>query len=232
MSGACGCCPARVMVYFVLALAFFEHSSSQAVWDKLGAGLRRVTVSRPGASSLSRARRRVGSAPLHRLFEVLASPMATRTQTGSFYRGLQVVTVDGTTLSIPDEKAVTWRFPKHGGPVLEFGYPLLRLVTLVECGTRALLGASFGPDTTGELSYARGLLHHLDASMVLLAVQRSAAWSVGSPGRSNRGSVGRGGTCARVEAPQVGLPNTVDVCFGGVGARPPRPNRPLGGSAE
>lgn len=34
---------------------------------------------------------------------------------------------------------------------------------------RALLGAAFGPDTTGELGYARRLLSHLDASMVLLA---------------------------------------------------------------
>ena len=30
--------PARVVVYFVLALAFFERSSYTAVWGKLGAG--------------------------------------------------------------------------------------------------------------------------------------------------------------------------------------------------
>lgn len=161
--------PARVMVYFVLALAFFERSSCQAVWDKLSAGLGRIVETRPCASSLSRARRRLGSAPLRRLFEILAGPVAARTQTASFYRGLRVVAVDGTTLSIPDEKALTWRFPKHIGEVKEFGYPLLRLVALVECGTRALLGASFGPDTTGELGYAHSLLHHLDHSMVLLA---------------------------------------------------------------
>ncbi|WP_329190861.1 IS4 family transposase [Actinacidiphila glaucinigra] len=161
--------PARVVVYFVLALAFFERSSYQAVWDKLEAGLHGIAVARPCASSLSRARRRLGSAPLRRLFEILAGPVAARTQPGSFYRGLRAVAMDGTALSIPDEEAVTWRFPKHGGRVLEFGYPLLRLVALVECGTRALLGAAFGPDTTGELGYARRLLSHLDASMVLLA---------------------------------------------------------------
>ncbi|GAA0313616.1 hypothetical protein GCM10009540_36370 [Streptomyces turgidiscabies] len=77
--------------------------------------------------------------------------------------------MDGTTLSVPDEEAVTWRFPKNRGVMLEFGYPLLRRVTLAECGTRALIGAAFGPDTTGELGYAHRLLHHLDASMVLLA---------------------------------------------------------------
>ncbi|WTW50507.1 IS4 family transposase (plasmid) [Streptomyces sp. NBC_00015] len=161
--------PARVMVYFVLALAFFEGSSHRAVWDKLSVGLSGITVARPGASSLSRARCRLGSAPLRHLFEILAGPVATRAQTGSFYRGLRVAAVDGTTRAVPDEKAVTRRFPKRRGEVKEFGYPILRLVALIECGTRSLLGAAFGPGTTGELGYAHQLLDRLDASMILLA---------------------------------------------------------------
>jgi hypothetical protein len=161
--------PARVVVYFVLALTFFERCSYRAVWDELGAGLGGIKVVRPCASSLSRARRRLGATPLRRLFEILAGPVAIPAQTGSFYRGLRVVAVDGTTLTVPDEEALTWHFPKHVGEVKEFGYPLLRLVALVECGTRALLGAVLGPDTIGELGYARRLLHHLDASTVLLA---------------------------------------------------------------
>ncbi|MFF4693519.1 IS4 family transposase [Streptomyces sp. NPDC001307] len=160
--------PARVVVYVVLALAFFERSSYRAVWDKLCAGLGGIVVARPCASSLSRARR-LGRAPLRRLFEVLADPVAARTQTASFNRGLRVVAVDGATFSIPDEEALNWRFPKHVGEVKEFGYPLLRLVARVECGTRVLLGAAFSPDTIGELGYAHGLLHRLDRSMVLLA---------------------------------------------------------------
>lgn len=102
--------PARGVVYFVLTLAFFERSSYPAVWDKLCAGLRGIAVARPCA-----ARRRLGSAPLRRLFEILVGPVATRAQASSFHHGLRVVVVDGTTLSIPDEEAVTWRFPKHGG---------------------------------------------------------------------------------------------------------------------
>ncbi|MFD5429315.1 transposase domain-containing protein [Streptomyces sp. NPDC127084] len=50
--------PARVVVYFVLALAFFERSSYQAVWAKLTAGMGSVPVARPCASSLARAWRR------------------------------------------------------------------------------------------------------------------------------------------------------------------------------
>jgi hypothetical protein len=161
--------PSRVVVYFVLALALFERCSYRAVWDKLTAALGGLPLARPAMSSLSRARRRIGAAPLRRLFETLAGPVGFRGQAGVFYRGLRTVAVDGTCLHVPDDPAVTWRYPKRKGERLEFGYPLLRLVALVECGTRAVLAAAFGPEATGELSYTRRLLDALDTSMLLLA---------------------------------------------------------------
>lgn len=161
--------PARVVVYFVLSLALFEHCSYTAVWRKLTAALGALAPVTPAASSLARARRRVGTAPLRRLFETLAGPVAARGQTGSFYRGLRTVALDGTHLHVPDQDTITWRYPKRSGQVMEFGYPLLRLLAVVECGTRAVLAACFGPDDVGELTYARGLLGCLDRSMLLLA---------------------------------------------------------------
>jgi transposase IS4-like protein len=98
--------PARVVVYFVLALALFEHCSYSAVWGKLTAALGALAPVAPAASSLTRARRRIGTAPLRRLFETLAGPVAGRGQTGSFYRGLRTVALDGTHLHVPDEDAV------------------------------------------------------------------------------------------------------------------------------
>lgn len=97
--------PSRVVVYFVLALALFEHCSYRAVWGKLTASLGALALVRPAASSLARARRRVGTAPLRRLFEILAGPVADPGQTGSFYRGLRTVALDGTHLHTPD-----WRW--------------------------------------------------------------------------------------------------------------------------
>src|SRR5207247_9962354 len=41
-------------------------------------------------------------------------------------------------------------------------------MTLCETGTRALIGAVFGPRATGETEYARRLLHLLDATMLVL----------------------------------------------------------------
>ncbi|QKZ16112.1 transposase [Streptomyces chartreusis] len=77
--------------------------------------------------------------------------------------------VDGTLLHAPDDETLTWRYPKRAGEGLEFGYPLLRLLTLVECGTRALIAAAFGPESEGELPHAKRLLAALDKTMLLLA---------------------------------------------------------------
>jgi hypothetical protein len=161
--------PSRVVVYFVLAPALFEHCSYRATWGKLVAGLEELALVRPSISSLSRARRRIGVAPLRRLFETLAGPVAVRGRPGVFYRGLRTVAIDGTSLHVPDDETVTWRYPKRKGEKLEFGYPLLRLLVLIECGTRAVIAAAFGPEDEGELSYAQRLLGALDRSMLLLA---------------------------------------------------------------
>lgn len=161
--------PSRVVVYFVLALALFEHCSYRAVWDKLTAGLGSLCLTRPAMSSLSRARRRIGAAPLRLLFDTLAGPVGLHGQAGVFYRGLRTVAVDGTLLRAPDDPALTRHYPKRPGTHAELGYPLLRLLVLIECGTRAVLAAAFGPDTTGELPYARKMLHALDTTMLLLA---------------------------------------------------------------
>ncbi|WP_324606705.1 transposase [Kitasatospora azatica] len=45
---------------------------------------------------------------------------------------------------------------------------MLELMTLVETGTRALIGAVFGTTSDGETAYARRLLHHLGPDMLVL----------------------------------------------------------------
>ncbi|MFK0297509.1 IS4 family transposase [Streptomyces sp. NPDC090442] len=172
----CRLLPARVVVYFILALALFESCSYRAVWGKMTAGLAGLAVVCPHSSSLSRARRRLGARPLRVLFEVLSGPVAWLDTSGAYWRGMRPVAFDGTSLQLPDRDPVTARFPKRRGEVREFGYPLLRLVTLIETGTRAVIGAAFGPEAEGELVYAGRLLHRLQAEMLVLADAGFDAW--------------------------------------------------------
>jgi hypothetical protein len=82
------------------------------------AGLQGLPLVRPAVSSLSRAWRRIGASPLRRLFETLAGPVTHRHQPGAFYRGLRTVAVDGTSVHVPGEEALTWRYPKRSGEKL------------------------------------------------------------------------------------------------------------------
>ena len=89
-------------------------------------------------------------------------------QPGAFYRGLRTVAIDGTFLHVPDDAdASPGVIRKRAGESLEFGYPLLRLLALVECGTRAVLAAAFGPEDhrrTGLCARAAGRAGRHDAA--------------------------------------------------------------------
>ncbi|GGN39199.1 hypothetical protein GCM10011578_085460 [Streptomyces fuscichromogenes] len=69
------CRPSRGGVYFALALGLFEHLGSGLVWTKLVVGLT-SRVSEPSEKALRDLRRRIGPAPVKRLFEGLAGPLA------------------------------------------------------------------------------------------------------------------------------------------------------------
>lgn len=170
--------PTRVVVYFVLALALFEHGSYRGVWGKLVAGLRVLTLATPSVSGLARARRRVGPKPLRALFEAVSGAVGRPSTPGVFWRGLRTVAIDATSLHVPDSAAIGVRYAKRSGVQRTFGYPLLRLSVLVECGTRAILAAAFGPESEGELGQARRLLDTLTRGMLVLADAGYDSWEL------------------------------------------------------
>jgi hypothetical protein len=81
-----------------------------------------------------------------------------------------VTAIDGTQIAIADSAANRDRFPKpRGGPNGEAGYPMIRLIVIVAVGTRSVIEAVFGPDSTGELTYADRVAAALRPGMLLLA---------------------------------------------------------------
>lgn len=167
--------PSRVVVYLLLAGCLFPEVGYRGVWRKLAAGLGGMPIADPSASALAQARRRVGPAPLRWLFELLRGPAALPGQHGTWWRGLLVCAIDGTTLTVPDSAAVGSRFTKQAGNHGGTGYPQLRLLALVACGTRAIIDVVFGPTTIGETTYAPRLLSSLRAGMIVLADRNFAA---------------------------------------------------------
>ena len=185
--------PARLGVYFVLGCCLFSTKPYLDVIGEVTAGLRAALAAvgwePPATTALSRARARIGERPLESLFRRLCSALSPGRAPWSHLGGLLVVAVDGTTVSAYDSAANAAAFGKPGtgkkrrrragGPPGRAGqeqdevaYPQLRLVTLLACGTRALLDAAIGPARgtgTGEQALARGLLRSLRPGMLLLA---------------------------------------------------------------
>jgi Insertion element 4 transposase N-terminal/Transposase DDE domain len=164
--------PARVVVYLLLAGCLFAEAGYSQVWRRLAAGLDGLPVAAPSASALTQARRRLGPGPLRELFFLLRGPHPA----GARWRGLLVVAIDGTIMSVADSAANLAVYSKQsGGRNGPSGYPMLRLLVLVSCGTRTVIDAVFRPFSQGETTCTPLLLSSLRAGMLLLADRNFAA---------------------------------------------------------
>jgi Insertion element 4 transposase N-terminal/Transposase DDE domain len=161
--------PSRAGMYFLLAMCLFPQASYLGVWGKLTAALGGLGLGVPTPKALRDLRRRVGAAPVKALFGVLAGPLGQPRTPGIMFGRYRTVAFDGCrSIRVPDTARNRAWLGKMNAALGEAGYPLIQLMTLVETGTRALIGAAFGSPADGEATWARQLLHLLDASMLVL----------------------------------------------------------------
>jgi Insertion element 4 transposase N-terminal/Transposase DDE domain len=168
--------PARVVVYYVLAMALFADSSYEEVMRQLVEGLSWTsgwgqTWEVPSKVAIFLARQRLGPEALELLFGAAACPIAGEATRGAFYRGLRLMSLDGTCLDVADTEANDEAFGRPGtGRGQGIGaFPQLRLVGLAECGTHAICDAALGPYSSSEKELADRLLGGLREGMLCLA---------------------------------------------------------------
>ena len=166
--------PAHVVVYYVIALALYMQSSYREVLRCLLEGVQwlldpAVTLKVAGNSGISQARTRLGWEPLRQLHDEVVKPIAVAATKGAWYRGLRLVSVDGSTLEIADETANDAAFGRPGASRGVSAFPQLRFVALVENGTHVLFGTQLAPYATGEITLAKAVLNTLDKGMLCLA---------------------------------------------------------------
>ena len=160
--------PSRVVVYLLLAAALFPDLGYGQVWDELTSGLDGLDTADPTEGALAKARRRVGPAPLRALFDLLRGPAPRLSGKGVYWRGRLVAALDGTVLACADTAANLAVHTRGGGSHGGTGYPMVRLLALVACGTRTVVDAVFGPTCDGETTYARRLLPSVHKGMIVL----------------------------------------------------------------
>ena len=168
--------PARVVVYYVLALALFADASYEEVMRQLVEGLAwesgwQRSWEVPSKVAIYKARQRLGREPLELLFRAVAVPLASASTRGAFYRQWRLVSLDGTCLDVADTDANTEAFGRPGSSRREGGgaFPQLRLVALAETGTHAIFDAALGSCGTSEQELAERLWPSLTDGMLCLA---------------------------------------------------------------
>jgi hypothetical protein len=171
--------PAVLMARYVIALALYPSEGYDEVMrqvklaeDWLAEGVGEVRV--PATTAISRARDRLGVEPVKALFERTAVPLALRDKTvGGFYRRWRVCAVDGTTLLAPDSADNAAAFGRPGNDRGAGALPQVRVLGLLECGSRALLAAAVGGTggarAASEQALMPQLLPALKPGMLLLA---------------------------------------------------------------
>ncbi|WP_308130145.1 IS4 family transposase [Kitasatospora aureofaciens] len=161
--------PAPVVLYFVLAMTLFPGRGYLGVWSSLVGALDLDEEREPSACALRQARVRLGIPPLRALFERLRGVLGTPDAPSVFFRGLRTVAWDGTMLDVPDSEENCVAFPPTTNQKGRCGFAKVRLMVLVECGTRAVVQAAFGSRFASEQKLAGQLLGSLTPGMLLLA---------------------------------------------------------------
>jgi len=166
--------PAQVVVYYVIALALYMQSSYREVLRCLlegvqwlrdpSAGLRVA-----GKSGISQARTRLGWEALRQLHDDLVKPVAVPSTRGAWYRSWRLVSLDGSTFDVADEKVNEDAFSRPGSSRGSSAYPQIRFVSLVENGTHVLFGSQMDGCRTGEITLAKAVLPRLGKDMLCLA---------------------------------------------------------------
>ena len=167
--------PHEVLVYFVMMMVLYADIAYEDVMRLVVEGLRTLlgevglesTTVTKGA--ISQARGLVGEAPLRQLYEEQVRPHGPADMPGVMFHGHRVMAIDGTTLTMPDEKSNSDYYGHLSGGYGDAAFPVMRFVGMTECGTHTICFAHHGTFKEGELTLAQYVMDHADKSMIVTA---------------------------------------------------------------
>lgn len=123
----------------------------------------------PTGSAIAQARQRLGVEPVKQLFARAAVPVAGAGAKGAWLARRGLMAIDGTSFDVADTPANVDRFGRMGSGANASAYPKVRVTAVVECASRAVVGAVLGPCGTGERTQAAELTGALEPGMLLPA---------------------------------------------------------------
>jgi hypothetical protein len=180
--------PPHVMVYFAMAMALFADDDYEEVAARLagtlaGWGCWDAAWSVPTSGGITQARQRLGYEPLAQLFGQVAVPVAELLTRGVFLAGRRLMAIDGFEWDAPDtpENAAAFGYSGKGaGDADRPAFPKVRVVTVSECGSHAVVDAEIGGVAgkgAGEQALARKLCGRLEEDWLVIADRNFYNWA-------------------------------------------------------
>jgi hypothetical protein len=179
--------PPHVMVYFSMAMALFADEDYEEVAARLAGTLiswkcwdSSWTV--PTSGGITQARQRLGWEPLRELLTKVAQPVADLLTRGAFLAGWRLMAIDGFEWDASDTPANAAEFGYAGKAAGDPGrpaFPKVRVVTVSECGSHAVVDAEIGGVAgkgAGEQALARKLYRRLDPEWLVIADRNFCNW--------------------------------------------------------
>ncbi len=165
------------MVYFAMAMALFSDDDYEEVAARLAGTLTSwecwdASWGVPTSGGITQARQRLGHEPLRELFSQVAMPVAGQLTRGAFLGGWRLMAVDGFEWDAPDSRENAEAFGYTGAGTDRGAFPKVRVVTVSECASHAVVDAEIGPAAgrgSGEQAMARRLHARLEEGWLLIA---------------------------------------------------------------
>ena len=177
--------PPHVMVYFVMAMALFADEDYEEVAGRLSEtlvswGCWDSEWAVPTSGGITQARQRLGYEPVRDLFAEVAVPVADQLTRGAFLAGWRLMAVDGFEWDVPATEENAAAFGYAGVGADRSAFPKVRVVSVSECASHAVVDAEMGPVAgkgAGEQSLARRLYRRLDEDWLLIADRNFYSWA-------------------------------------------------------
>jgi hypothetical protein len=152
-------------VWLVIAMALFATHSIPMVWRSLHPY---STCPDPDDSTFTKARQRLGVAPMRDLFRDIAPALAAPGTPGVFYRSWRLMGIDGTTFDMPDTPDNARIFGRGSNQRSPNAFPHVRVLALCELGSHAVTDFALRPLRHSEQAMVPHLLPALQPGMLLL----------------------------------------------------------------
>jgi hypothetical protein len=177
--------PGHVMVYFVMAMALFAEDDYEEVAARLAGplgswGCWDAGWEVPSSGGITQARQRLGWEVLAEVFARVAVPVADPLTRGGFLGPWRLMAIDGFEWDVPATSENAEAFGYAGSGEHRSAFPKVRVVTISECASHAMVDAEVGGVAgagSGEQSLAGRMYRRLAQDWLLIADRLFYTWT-------------------------------------------------------